>query len=132
MQKSRREVLRTALIAALASATPQSRLLAASRGGPVRLPLKGGNILEVTPDKVVEVAGGRRKLADGKYQLESGGWVEVGNGVLVGASTSSGPVHAEVVWIEFADEKKDKKARVAARKFLVSDREASLFHAGTR
>ena len=130
MDKARRDVLKTVLLAAVVTATPQSRLLAASRGGTVELPLADGNRLEVEADKVFAVVGGRRRRADGTYKLESGGRVEIADGVIVGASNAGGPVHVECVWIEFADEKKSRAAKVAAHKYLVSNGGASLSHAG--
>jgi len=98
---SKRELLLGALATAVTLATPQSRLLAASRVRAVKLALADGNQLEVHKEAVFLLGRGRRRpVRKGVFSLASGGRIEVQEGNIVSAAMGPGDAFVKVTWIE--------------------------------
>jgi hypothetical protein len=81
MDKSKRDLMKGALVMALTTATPES-LIAAIRkaGGSVKIPLADGSVLEVTESKVFHLKGSARTLGNGRFQVKGGGMILLQNG----------------------------------------------------
>lgn len=98
---SKRELLLGALATAVALATPESRLFAASTKSPVKLSLRDGRILEVGEDRVVLLDGDRRRpVRDGVFSLAGGGRLEVRDGRVFSAAMGPGDIFVQATWIE--------------------------------
>lgn len=98
---SKRELLLGALATAVALATPESRLFAASTNSPVKLSLRDGGILEVREDRVVLLDGDRRRpVRNGVFSLAAGGRIEVRDGRVFSAAMGPGDIFVQATWIE--------------------------------
>ncbi|HIP77545.1 MAG TPA: hypothetical protein EYH07_03660 [Kiloniellaceae bacterium] len=98
---TKRELLLGALATAVALATPESRLFAASTKSPVKLSLRDGRILEVREESVVLLDGDRRRpVRDGVFSLAGGGRIEVRDGKIFSAAMGPGDIFVQATWIE--------------------------------
>ena len=129
LSPSKRELLLGALAGAVALATPQSRLLAASNDRPVKLKLHDGSVLEVHKQQVFLLQGGTKKLVkSGSFALGHGGHLEVSNGKIVSAALGPSGVFPRATWIQIHSPSGGGDAKPGAKDWLRSNKTQTLGH----